>query len=274
MLTILSAVEKELPVLLKDESAWRSVYVDYHPPTVERLWLNWREFRVYLHRIHACPPREALFHPHPWPSAMRILSGAYEMAVGYGKGEAPPPIAALVLAEGNFRYEMTDPDAWHYVRPIGGPTVSLMVSGKPWERWAPKSEKAFHPLNAEQCKEIFQFFRQHYKKYRLLSPNGSIYESEQKGNWEATAAVFAASTDNSTVTPQRLRWQRAATPAIASFSPTRRRPSPRATGRVANACVIATSSGTREASPGRPSIPGWFCPNKKKVSGTFSGEET
>jgi hypothetical protein len=164
MLDILSAVEKELPVLLQDEIAWKSVYVDYHPPTVERLWRSWHEFRVYLHRIHPCPPGQALFHAHPWPSAMRILSGKYEMAVGYGKGETPPPIAALMLAAGDFRYEMTDPDAWHYVRPIGEPTVSIMVTGKPWERPSPKSGKPLHPLDAEQCEEIFRIFRQHYTK--------------------------------------------------------------------------------------------------------------
>ena len=131
MLETLRDVEKALPDLLRDANAWKSVYVDYHPPIVERLWLNWGEFRIYLHRIHPCAQGEALFHPHPWPSAMRILSGEYEMAVGYGKGEVAPPIAALMLAAGDFRYEMTDPDAWHYVRSIGEPTLSLMVTGNP-----------------------------------------------------------------------------------------------------------------------------------------------
>jgi hypothetical protein len=68
MLNILSALEMEMPVLLKDDSDWKSVYVDYHPPIVERLWRNWREFRIYLHRIHPCLPGQALFHAHPWPT--------------------------------------------------------------------------------------------------------------------------------------------------------------------------------------------------------------
>ena len=38
MLAILSAVERELPALLQDEAAWKGLHVDYHPPTVERLW--------------------------------------------------------------------------------------------------------------------------------------------------------------------------------------------------------------------------------------------
>src|SRR2546425_6708638 len=129
MLDILAAVERDLPRLLLDEAAWKGLFIDYHPPTVERLWTPWRDYRVSLHRIYPCAPGQALFHPHPWPSAMRILSGKYEMAVGYGKGGTVPPIAALMLATGDFRYEMTDPDAWHYVRPIGEPTLSLMVTG-------------------------------------------------------------------------------------------------------------------------------------------------
>lgn len=162
VLDVLYAVEKELPLLLQDGDAWRGVTIDYHPPTVERLWRPWRDYRVSLHRIHPCGPGEALFHPHPWPSAMRILAGEYEMAVGYGKGAALPPVAALMIAAGDFRYEMTDPDAWHYVRPLGGPTLSLMVTGKPWDRPAPRSDKPLLPLSAEQREEILRLFQQRY----------------------------------------------------------------------------------------------------------------
>ena len=162
MLEVLYAVERDVPRMLLDEAAWKSVYIDYHPPTVERLWQRWGDYRVYLHRIHPCGPGEALFHPHPWPSAMRILSGEYEMAVGHGKGEAVPPVAALMIAAGDFRYEMTDPDAWHYVRPIRGPSLSLMVTGRPWDRPAPRSSKPLVPLTEAQRAELFVLFRQHY----------------------------------------------------------------------------------------------------------------
>jgi hypothetical protein len=162
MLDVLREVESELPVLLRDEASWKSVFIDYHPPTVERLWLPWRDYRVCLHRIYPCAPGEALFHPHPWPSVMRILSGEYEMAVGYGKGESPPPIAALMIAAGDFRYEMTDTDAWHYVRPLRVPTMSLMITGKPWDRPAPTASKLLRPLKPEQCAGIFAFFRERY----------------------------------------------------------------------------------------------------------------
>jgi hypothetical protein len=47
MFDVLHEVESELPALLRDEPAWKSVFIDYHPPTVERLWLPWRDvFRM------------------------------------------------------------------------------------------------------------------------------------------------------------------------------------------------------------------------------------
>ena len=124
--------------------------------------MGWRGYRVSLHRIHPCAAGEALFHPHPWPSAMHLLTGEYEMAVGYGTGETPPPVAALIVARGDFRYEMTDRDAWHYVRPLGGPTLSVMVTGQPWDRPAPRSSNPLAPLTDAQRAELFDLFRKHY----------------------------------------------------------------------------------------------------------------
>jgi hypothetical protein len=162
MLDVLVQVEQALPRLLEDESVWQSLLVDYHPPTVERLWTPWRDYRVFLHRIYPCERGQALFHPHPWPSAMRVLDGEYEMAVGFGAGIETPPVAALMIARGDYRYEMTHPDGWHYVRPMGGPTLSLMVTGKPWAREAPRSTKPLRPLLAEQVKDLLRSFRSRF----------------------------------------------------------------------------------------------------------------
>jgi hypothetical protein len=165
MLTTLAAVELELPTLLKEIDGWQSLDIDYHPPFVERVWRQWGEFRIALHRIHPCSSAEALFHPHPWPSAMRILSGTYEMAVGYGAGDTPPPIAARFVASGadmDVRYEMTDPDAWHYVRPIGEPTYSVMLTGRPWARIAPQSEHPLKPLAPSRVHELLEWFAARY----------------------------------------------------------------------------------------------------------------
>lgn len=162
MLDVLASVESDLPALLLAETSWQGLLIDYHPPVVERLWRPWHDYRISLHRIRPCSASEALFHPHPWPSAMRILEGEYEMAVGYGKGDITPPIAARMIVRGDFRYEMTDPDAWHYVRPINGPSWSVMVTGKPWSRSAPRPEKPLVELGREQRQALLAFFRSRY----------------------------------------------------------------------------------------------------------------
>ncbi|TSC83275.1 MAG: Uncharacterized protein G01um101419_105 [Parcubacteria group bacterium Gr01-1014_19] len=165
MLTALELLESKLPKLLNDESdeeGWESVFVNYHPPFVERVFGYWAGFRVSLHKIHPCAPEEALFHPHPWPSAMRILSGQYEMAVGYGAGDTPPPVAAKLVLPAGTTYEMINRDAWHYVRPLDKPAFSLLITGTPWGRSAPKSDKPLQPLPKEKKEEIISFFREKY----------------------------------------------------------------------------------------------------------------
>lgn len=164
MLDVLSAVEKELPELLRHRADWRSLYIDYHPPVVKRLWRQWNDYRIYLHRIYPCTREEALFHPHPWPSAMKLLSGSYEMAIGFGKGNDAPPIAALLIVTAGSSYEMTHPDAWHYVRPITEPVMTLMVAGVTWERSSPKSDKPLTELDDEAKNYILEFFRNKYRK--------------------------------------------------------------------------------------------------------------
>lgn len=159
MLNDLQEVIFRLHTLLMDEDVWNDVLIDYHPPVVERVWRPFGDLRIYLHRIHPCGPGEALMHPHPWPSAVLIGNGEYEMLVGYGKGESVPPVAAkIVLAEGSF-YEMTNPDGWHAVRPIGRPSMSLMVTGKPWDRPSPKSPHKLPRLDPGRRREIIGFFR-------------------------------------------------------------------------------------------------------------------
>lgn len=162
MLDVLAQVEAALPELLRDGDRWRSVLVDYHPPKVERLWVSWGGYRVYLHRIHPCGEGKALFHPHPWPSAMRVLEGEYEMATGFGAGTVEPPEASRLILGGGSRYEMTHPDSWHFVRPLDRPTLSVMVTGKPWGREAPKSTQPLVPLSAEAVTALLTAFRGYY----------------------------------------------------------------------------------------------------------------
>lgn len=159
MLNLLEQAIAELPALL-DQDGWIGMRIDYHAPFVDRVWRRWRDCRISIHRIHPCEPGTALMHPHPWPSAMRILAGAYEMVLGYGPGVVSPPIAARFVVRAGSSYAMTDRDAWHDVRPVGGPAITVMLSGVPWQRDMPIEPQAPQsPLSTEEIAELLAMAR-------------------------------------------------------------------------------------------------------------------
>lgn len=156
MFAVLAEVEALLPRWLAQQD-WNSLHVTYEPPEVERLWRQWGEYRIFLHRIHPCD--RPLFHPHPWPSIARVLAGVYEMKVGHGAGLDEPPVAMTILAGPGTIYAMTERDCWHSVRPISGPSYSLMVAGKPWGREMPRAEHPPQgPLAPERRDELLRAF--------------------------------------------------------------------------------------------------------------------
>lgn len=166
LIAALKRAEERLPDLLKDTSGWNTLDVDYEPPRVERLWQQFEDgFRVCLHRIHPC--EQALFHPHPWPSAVKILSGLYEMGVGYGVGKKDPPEAATLVLSTGSSYEMIEPDGWHYVRPLGAPSLSVMVMGPPYglRHLGEKGpENKLGPLSDSAKLQIIDEFSRFYRK--------------------------------------------------------------------------------------------------------------
>ena len=149
MLAKLHEAEDALPDLLREGvDAWRSLDIDYEPPRVERLWRPWGEFRISLHRIHPC--ETALMHPHPWPSAVRVITGRYEMGIGFSEADwhkagrnfegfgyegprGPLEVARVVLGPG-AQYEMTNHWGFHYVKPLEESSLSLMVTARPWKQ--------------------------------------------------------------------------------------------------------------------------------------------
>lgn len=159
MLEALQNFKKELPLLLKDEAGWNSLYVDYSAPIVERLWREWNGYRIFLHKIHPCEYNQSLYHKHNWPSAMEIVYGKYEMGIGYGVSNTPPPIASRIILPMGSSYEMTEKNGWHYVRPLDTCAYSIMITGKPWGSGAPKSERPLRTLTAEESQKLFSFFR-------------------------------------------------------------------------------------------------------------------
>lgn len=164
----LMEVKRAIPELVRDRERWKSLYVDYETPFVHRLWLQLGEYRVYLHKIEPIesslvsePEKNALFHTHNWKSIVQVISGRYEMGVGYGPGIIFPPVEETVIVSENTIYSMTDPDDWHYVLPLEGPVYTLMIAGPKWDRETPTiPQKALGPLNEWQKSELFQFFEE------------------------------------------------------------------------------------------------------------------
>lgn len=190
MIEELKHIEKTvLADLLKNPSIWNTIDVNYHHPRVERLWTQVGEFRLMLHVIHPCETSNALYHPHPWPSAMHVLSGKYETAYAirynpsdkeernykWKKYPISPSIRLLdrtddkgkqvvlkelskLVMEGDIFIEMLEPIGWHYVRPVDGPCVSLMLIGKPWDvkddQDIPKSWGDLPELSDERKQQI------------------------------------------------------------------------------------------------------------------------
>ena len=162
MLDVLKQVEKELGSLL-ERTDWQSLDINYHAPRVERVWLQWHGFRINLHRIHACTPRQALFHPHPWPSVVRVIEGGYWSAIGYGDSTGPDPaMAAEFWLAPNSIVSMEEPYGWHLVAPPA-PSLSLMVTSAPWQmKMSFKPGLILTTLSDEKIESLKNAFKDHY----------------------------------------------------------------------------------------------------------------
>lgn len=164
LLNKLYEIEHRLPLLLTSPTLWNTLDVDYEPPRVERLWHQFDDtYRVYLHRTHPC--EKGLFHPHPWPSAVHVLSGQYLMDVGWSEAAGPPPVAATIKLCGDAEYEMLDPRGWHSVRPLAVPSLSVMITGRPWkgDNGSPRPTKPLNPLSDETKAELLHQFQYYFR---------------------------------------------------------------------------------------------------------------
>lgn len=180
MIDTLKEIERDkLPALLQDPMAWKTLLIDYYPPTVRRLWTTVGDYRLYLHEIFPCKQEEALYHPHPWSSAMHILpmgSGIYEMGVSYSdenenmsqdRDTLAHHLKEVVRLEmrGDIYYEMTNKNGWHYVHPITWPVYTVMLTSKPWDdRTVIKSPEPLKEFDNETKLDIMRKFKLVYDK--------------------------------------------------------------------------------------------------------------
>jgi len=198
----LKSFEPMIKKLLSDSSAWSSLDVDYHPPRVERLFINHEGYRIYLHLIHTTN-EDCLFHKHNWPAALKQVWGSYEMGISYSEKEISsdeayslPIIAKFIINEGSY-YEMTQTDALHYVRPITPYSLSIMLTKEKYPEHEGRGEavdRKLNSLNDKRIQEILELFKEKMgvpksiKKKRtpeqkalrkmIMDPNFMVYDQE------------------------------------------------------------------------------------------------
>lgn len=183
MIDILKKIEREqiLDILSQPIEKFKTLYVDYEHPYVERLQYNLEDgYRLFFHVIHTCKTEEALYHPHPWPSAMHILEGKYETGVSYSEVEehykhtetgelneliAKNEVAKFIIGSNLSNkdlayYQMLNPNGWHYVRPLET-CYTVMLTHTPWYS-GNKAPKQLDTLSVERTTEIKEIFKAFY----------------------------------------------------------------------------------------------------------------
>jgi hypothetical protein len=120
-----------------------------------------------------------LFHPHPWPSIVRIVEGGYWTKTGRVDGwkdywdkphavycKVPEERQELFLGPGSIIVD-NDKWSWHSVAPTKV-TYSLMITGKPWgmSHWkhglVTKPEMELKTLSKNAVLEILATFENWY----------------------------------------------------------------------------------------------------------------
>lgn len=130
MIKLLKQIEENLPILIHPDNQhnWKSLEITYEEPHVWRLWipilLENNYYRLCIHKIFKCKNSNPLYHPHDWPSAMKILNGIYIMNVGVENAI----LSTVELCSGSY-YEMSNFKSFHSVNPQTDSVLSLMLMG-------------------------------------------------------------------------------------------------------------------------------------------------
>lgn len=170
MLKKLALVERNMVDILIN-SNWKTLDIDYHPPYVQRVYTEWDGLRVMLHRFPtACGMGDALYHPHPWVSAMKVLEGEYIQNIGHEEYDGnynPYPVTdTTIVMKSGSSYEMMNPKTWHRVIPQEE-TYTLMITGglfssDKMSKGNKKSDKKLEPLDINTKNKILSKFMKFY----------------------------------------------------------------------------------------------------------------
>ena len=134
MLTKLYDAMELVPQLVSKREVWDSLIINRRKPYTYRVFTTLENgFRLCLHKFDPCDTHESFSHPHPWPGAFTVLSGSYQMSIGYSVNREEKPHLATSLELTRYSsYEIINPLTWHSVVPLET-TYTVMVNASPWE---------------------------------------------------------------------------------------------------------------------------------------------
>lgn len=133
---MIETLEKLIPKVregLNELEAWDSLVINKRKPHTYRVFRQYDDLRVCLHRFEPCGPDDCFAHPHPWPGAFLMLSGEYIHRIGASDSLGSEPIFFFKEIVRPFSmYEIIHPQTWHSVQPLKT-TYTIMVNGTPWD---------------------------------------------------------------------------------------------------------------------------------------------
>lgn len=132
MIEVLNSLLPEVVKVLRPDE-WDSLCINRRKPYTLRMFRQFGQYRVCLHRFDYCEEQDSFLHPHPWPAAFLILEGSYLQELGYSPDLTSDPISISrqYMRTGSV-YEITDRHVWHKITPQCQ-TYTIMVNGLPWE---------------------------------------------------------------------------------------------------------------------------------------------
>ena len=137
---LLDAAQAALPVLLSPphRDSWIGALSIQDGQELERLaidlTMDGTKYVLLLHRFQREPQELVSRHVHPWPLAVHVLEGSYQMDFGPGAADVLELTDSNLIQAGD-RYVIA-PDVWHSVRPVSEETYSIAIRPKadPQER--------------------------------------------------------------------------------------------------------------------------------------------
>lgn len=176
----LNYVVANLPQLLftAKREDWKSLIINRRKPHTYRVFRQFGNYRVCLHKFEGCDEHESFLHPHPWPGAFCIIHGKYLMNVGYSVDLVQKPhFVYRQLQVTGSRYEIVEPKAWHSVTPLGGEVYTLMLNGVPWEPGVHHESTVTtkgKDLQSMTPKELEDFLEEYRRRYEDSYVHGCL----------------------------------------------------------------------------------------------------